>query len=333
MSLRTLLLTSVSAISLAAASLEARAADLQRPALITKAPAFYVESPWSFWAEGGAFWTGGSDVNFGDPISVGRVKPGWEGAVGFDYRFQNTPWHVSAQVRYGIAKQSGNFTRNGAFAVPVTDCRPSTCALRTANVPGNGSFDHKEQHWLADFAVGRDVGLGFGQTQLKAGLRIADISARTTGSANFVAPTAYSTGFARFVGLKPGLFSFQQDSRFVGGGPRVGLEGTMPLGGAWAFDWLGGVAVLFGSRSLNVNTTGSASTFGINALGASDDAVVFNLDAQVGLSYWVTPNVKLTGSYRFDGYWGALKTIDANGLVANQDRFFFGPMLRLTVKN
>jgi hypothetical protein len=43
--------------------------------------------------------------------------------------------------------------------------------------------------------------------------------------------------------------------------------------------------------------------------------------------------VKLTGSYRFDGYWGALKTIDANGLVANQDRFFFGPMLRLTVKN
>jgi hypothetical protein len=90
---------------------------------------------------------------------------------------------------------------------------------------------------------------------------------------------------------------------------------------------------LFGSRSLNVNTTGSASTFGINAFGASDDAVVFNLDAQVGLSYWVTPNVKLTGSYRFDGYWGALKTIDANGLVANQDRFFFGPMLRLTVNN
>lgn len=334
---RALLLASVSVISLTVASLEVRAADLQRPALIAKAPVL-PDHPWTFWVEGGAFWTGGSDVNFGDPTSVGRLKWGWEGAAGFDYLIQSTPWHVSAQVRYGRAKKSGTFTRNGTFAVPSSSCSPSTCNVFNALVPANGSFEHKEQHWLADFALGRDVGLGLGQTQLKVGLRIAEISARTTGVGNFVAPSGFCSSCGpssapSLFGAISGAFTFQQDSRFVGGGPRVGLEGNTPLGHGWDLDWLGGVAVLFGSRSLTVNTTGSAANFGINAFGISDDAVVFNLDAQAGLSYWLTPNVKLSGSYRFDGYWGALKTIAADGTIANQNRFFSGPMVRLTVKN
>jgi hypothetical protein len=58
----------------------------------------------------------------------------------------------------------------------------------------------------------------------------------------------------------------------------------------------------------------------------------FNLDAQAGLSYWFTPNVKVTGSYRFDGYWGALKTINAAGSIVDADPFFSGLMLRLTLK-
>ena len=40
--------------------------------------------------------------------------------------------------------------------------------------------------------------------------------------------------------------------------------------------------------------------------------------------------MKLTASYRFDGYWGALKTISTGGALTNTDRFYNGPMLRFT---
>ena len=65
----------------------------------------------------------------------------------------------------------------------------------------------------------------------------------------------------------------------------------------------------------------------------SDDAWVPNLDASVGLSYAITPNVKATLSYRFDGYWNALKGFDSNGQVTNFNRFYQGAMLRLTMNN
>jgi opacity protein-like surface antigen len=332
---RAVLYASVSVLALAAASPQVRAADLARPALIVKGPVL-VRDDWNVWVEGGAFWTGGPNVNFGDPIDVGRVRTGGEGAAGFDVRFGGTPWHVSGQFRFGGARTSGAI---GNGLVPVV-CSSPPCSPGVANVPANGTFTHREDHWLLDFAAGRDIALGLGQTQLKAGLRIADISARTSGSGNVPAgfctpnvtpaqipPCAVGGGF---IGTAP--FAFQQNSKFVGGGPRVGLDGTVPLGGGFALDWLGGAAVLFGVRSLDVTTTGNAVPIGIFPLGVSNDAAIFNLDAQAGLSYWFTPNVKVTASYRFDGYWGALKTINAAGSIVDVDRFFSGVFLRLTLK-
>ncbi|MGP0095208.1 MAG: Lpg1974 family pore-forming outer membrane protein [Xanthobacteraceae bacterium] len=305
-------------------------------------PLVYAKAPpvnhWSVWAEGGRFDTGGGSMYFGDPVNAG--KPGWggEGAAGFDVQLGPMPWHVSGDFRYGSSKRnSGPFAANGQFAVPSnTPTFHSFPGVRTANVGANGTFTQTEQHWLADFAVGRDVGLGLGQTQVKAGLRIAEISARTDGSANFVAPTSFSNGvFACncFRGAAPGAFSFEQQSRFVGVGPRLGVDGSVPLGAGWAIDYLSGAAVLYGARSFDVNTSGTASPFGFNNFGFSDNPLVFNLDAQAGLSYSFTQNLKLSASYRFDGYWGALKTIDPNGSLSNENRFYSGPMVRLTIKN
>jgi hypothetical protein len=96
--------------------------------------------------------------------------------------------------------------------------------------------------------------------------------------------------------------------------------------------------VLFGQRSfsatqlLNVGPS-SNLIFGLNSANTLDYSTlvaVFNLDAQAGISYWVTRNFKLTASYRFDGYWGALSVLE-NGVNVNQSRFYFGPMLRATV--
>jgi hypothetical protein len=66
---------------------------------------------------------------------------------------------------------------------------------------------------------------------------------------------------------------------------------------------------------------------------SNDSTAIFNVDGQAGLSYWFSPNLKITASYRVDAYFNALKTIKpgtANGSFQNVDQIYNGPMLRLT---
>ena len=69
------------------------------------------------------------------------------------------------------------------------------------------------------------------------------------------------------------------------------------------------------------------------AINSSNNGFVFNLDAMLGLSFTITQNVSLMVNYRFDGYWNVLRGYDSNGNVTNHDRFYHGPMLRVTVTN
>ncbi len=132
---RTLLFVSVSVIALLAASPEVRGADLPRAPMFAKAPVAVPTDRLAVWVEGGAFSTGGSDVWFGDPTDVGRVKWGREGAVGFDYRFAVTQWHVSAQFRYGSAAANAEaFSRRGTFLVS------GSSTTKKFPVLGTGSF-------------------------------------------------------------------------------------------------------------------------------------------------------------------------------------------------
>jgi hypothetical protein len=163
------------------------------------------------------------------------------------------------------------------------------------------------------------------------GVRVVDLCAKLTANGNFVTTGATGT---------TGTFNTVQRSTFVGAGPRFGVQGDIPLGGQWSIDWLAGVAVLFGERSLTQNTTvafvSSTPPVVSASAGSSDTAAVLNVDAQAGLSYWFSPTTKITASYRFDGYWRALKNVQAvNGTtltVSNVDQFYNGPMLRLTAK-
>jgi hypothetical protein len=320
--IRNLLYAGVSSLALTIASPEVRAADLSAfpPAMIVQAPPAFSKDSLSVWAEGGAFWTGGGPISF-EPFPF-RPHFGPEVAAGFDYQWATSPWHVSAQFRYGAAN-AGSKTRT--FSSP---------AFPSGFYRTNVAASEREHHWLADFAIGRDFGIGLGQAQVKAGIRIAEI--KSTLDANAVGGTYAPGGAAisRFAAAGHGT------SKFFGVGPRVGIDGSVPLGGPWTFDYLAGVAVLFGHRTLDASGSGNLGVFGINGGGAfssSDNAAVFNADFQAGLSYWFTPNFKLTASYRFDGYWDALKNVSGvTGTVPNVvniNRFFDGPMVRLTYKN
>jgi hypothetical protein len=264
---------------------------------------------------------------------------GWEGAIGFDYSpAAYAPYHFSGQFRYGAAQRKGkNFPASFVVPSPPGFVFPSGNTT-TANVAGTGSAQIKEHHWLVDFAVGRDFQLGSGQAQAKLGVRVADIYAKINGNGTLNGCDNIPCTPANSV--ITGVFSFSSRSKFLGVGPRLGIDGSLPLGGPWSLDYLGGGAVLFGNRSFEQssamtlvlfrgppNPTATVTT----ATSSSSVGSVFNLDGQLGISYQFNPNFKMMASYRFDGYWNALRTVNSAGVLVNENAFYYGPMLRASV--
>lgn len=320
--LRIALLAGASVVALAAAAPSASAADMNKPMPMKAPPSVAApKDTWTWWFEGGVFNTGGGGVG------VPTFKPNWggEGAVGFDWNAL-PQMHVVGQFRYGSASKTKPLSFSNASAGGTT-------------VKVNGTQNLREDHWLIDFGIGRDFGLGNSHAMWTLGIRVADLRSKLTANANFTAttftPNAAHT--ATVASVTKGTFSAQEKTSFVGAGPRFGLQGDIPLGGQWSIDWLAGAAVLFGERNFQVTaTTGGIPLAGVT----SDSPAVFNVDAQAGLSYWFTPNMKITASYRFDDYFKALKVLQSAQLVgttlvtntSNIDRSFSGPMVRLTFK-
>jgi Legionella pneumophila major outer membrane protein precursor len=186
--------------------------------------------------------------------------------------------------------------------------------------------------------------------QLKFGLRLSEFTGKTTSSdlRNTNVTFAPPLVIAGFPPVGPASFfaATQTDLRnsFLGAGPRIGVEGSVPLAGAWAFDYLGDAAVLFGNQRL-VNTTATSSTFTpaiLNvAFGPANStsitttnqrfATVFNGDIQLGVSYWMTQNVKLSASYRLDAFFGVLNQTFATS-AQTTDRYIHGPRVAVTAQ-
>jgi len=232
-------------------------------------------------------------------------------------------WHLSGQFRYGSAQKTQAF--KAGFGAPSTTII-TPAGGTTLVVAKSNNEKIRDDHWLVDFAVGRDFGLGNSNAQWKIGLRVADLRARLTASG-----TVATTGAAL------GPFNTQQNATFVGAGPRLGVEGSTPLSAGWSLDWLGGVAVLVGERHTSQTTFPTPIGGGvfapiISGAAIEDTAAIFNVDGQAGLSYWFSPNMKITASYRVDAYFSALKTLKpgTSSIFKDVDQIYNGPMLRLT---
>jgi hypothetical protein len=287
-------------------------------------PAQVVKESWSWWIEGGAFDPSGDSFNFGPALSNIKPKWGWEGAVGFDWMPGWGPWHVSGQVRYGSAQKTQGFNNLRQFEhiiLPVGTTFVGTLA---------NNEKIRDEHWVVDFAVGRDFGLGNANAQWKLGLRVVDLRGRLTASG-----VANTTGAV----VNNNSFTVQQDATFVGAGPRFGVEGSTPLSAGWSFDWLAGAAVLVGERHTSQTTLSTVAALGgatlLTGQATEQTTAVFNVDAQAGLSYWFSPNLKITASYRVDAYFNALKTVKsgaANNSFVDVDQIYNGPMARVTWK-
>jgi opacity protein-like surface antigen len=316
--LRIALLAGASVVALAASAPSAGAADMNKPMPMKAPPVPVAKDTWTWWIEGGAFNTDGG--SFGQFPSI---KPNWggEGAIGFDWNVL-PQMHVVGDARFGAASKSNPFhsvvpTGGGTVVTSI------------------GSQSLKEDHWLVDFGIGRDFGLGNSHAEWTLGVRVADLRARLNVNAKTKGLSASGTT------VSTGVNAAQERSTFFGVGPRLAAQGDIPLGGQLSIDWLGGVAVLFGERSAQtISTTVNAAGTTQNGAIFTDTPAVLNLEAQAGLSYWFSPTMKITLSYRYDEYFRALKSITLVSATSgtpvlaasNIDRAFNGPMLRLTTK-
>jgi hypothetical protein len=344
---------SVAAIMAATPS---RAADINW----TKAPVMD-RGEFRAFVEGGVFLTGGDQVPyFGGfaPFVTGIIGPiapafalprgaipvvrpglGWDAAIGADYRFAGTPWHVNMEGRFGYVNKIDH-NSDEAFASTLAVVVPGAAVSVTANATTLPLL--KESHWQADFGTGYDFMRG---AQINFGFRVAelrsDIDALTGLNVNV------TTGGATVATAT--LASLVTDRRaFFGAGPRVGLVGSVPILGAWTFDYSGNAAILFGNTKfstgqvlgINVNIPGAAF-IGINGITVNERTwsapnTVYNFDIQGGVGYWVTPNWKVAVSYRLDAFIDPLRVspddgaaVGAIGPGRSMDRFYHGPKATL----
>jgi opacity protein-like surface antigen len=320
--------------------LQAYAADLP-----VKAPPLAGPGLFRAWIEGGAIWSGG------DPISstygfTGQFdltpKVGWEAAIGFDHRFAGSPWHISGQFRYG----EGGKTTGLDSLTQILPALPPTSATSTETF----GAAYKETRWLADLAVGRDIaGSGPSALQLKGGFRVAEFVTRNTNS-DILATSASGINPPLVVPGFPPVTSFTTtattltDTRasFLGAGPLIGVEGSVPFAGKWSLDYAGDVALLFG-RQQSASTTTTlfsvtpsylAALAGVsNTLSTSSDrlfAGVLSADIQVGVSYWLTQNLKLGAGYRLDAFINVFNQSSSSNANLTPDRYTHGPRVTLT---
>lgn len=320
---------------------DAYAADLA-----VKAPPRAAPAQFRAWVEGGAIWSGGDPVsssytNLSSIAASSGVfdltpKVGWEAAIGFDHRFANSPWHVSGQFRYGEAKAKGT----NASSLSGTGAGGSQTLTQINDV------NYRETRWLADLAVGRDIfGSGPGALQLKGGVRVSEFSTRLFDNStlnqtvSLNAPIVLIPGYPALSNYSTTTANlFDSSVSFLGAGPLVGVEGSVPFAGRWSFDYAADAAFLLG-RQQNTGTGTTVTSIVPAIIPTNTDASssttrqfagVLSADIQAGVSYWLTQNVKLGASYRLDAL---INVFNESGKANNgytPDRYTHGPRVTLT---
>jgi|KBSMisStandDraft_5_1062788.scaffolds.fasta_scaffold579079_1 hypothetical protein len=161
---------------------------------------------------------------------------------------------------------------------------------------------------FSDYAVGHTLrfghDLGLGNMQATLGVRMAD-------------PLAGN-------GFTPSL----DPRRYMGVGPRVGLEGNAPLQSSWVVEWRLGASVLFGDRTFDAG----AGVVNSAVPNFSNGGSFLNVDGLLGLSYWFDTASKLTLGYRADYFKGSPTASIAGPAADSAERVNHGPMIRFSIQ-
>jgi iron complex outermembrane recepter protein len=304
------------------------------------------------------------------------LDAGAAGGVKFTYQPEPKGWSVSAAIRYGRAAGSAEahpkWDVTGGLSISQ-----SLLELYKQFFPQyddqffrdvfyidptyKGWYDYAtttassaESHAIADFSIGRDVGLGKwsegSSSQLSVGARYAHFksSSRVTmhGHPDLQFP-AYGVGS---VGGQVHTLHAKMEAggEFQGAGPAIDWEASFPVAqtaeAKVGVDVGLGAAVLWGEQE--THATGYLTEFYRTAVWTGDDIITGSMDPQpfnyrrskraavpgvnanLGLSYSVG-GLKVSGGYRVERYFDAI-----DGGIATRktyDRQYDGPYFKISI--
>jgi len=201
-------------------------------------------------------------------------------------------WHLSIQTPSGLTSGGSQ----GSYYFQTT--------------PGTAFSAYNGTRGFTDLSVAQPLGfvrdLGIGKVEATFGARVAD--------------PLITNGFT------PSLDS----RRYMGVGPRVGLQGNAPVGNSpWAVEWQLGASMLYGNTpSDGSNTSNPLAPY------SSQGGSVVNADGFLGLTRWFDAASKLTVGYRADAHFKDTTSLGLGGTPPpqNQDRLDHGPVVRFTIQ-
>ena len=201
-------------------------------------------------------------------------------------------WHLSVQTPYGFSSGGAQ----GSYYFQTT--------------PGTAFSAYNGTRGFTDLSVAQPLGfvreLGIGKVEATFGARIAE--------------PLVTNGFTPSIDSR----------RYLGVGPRAGLQGNAPVDSSWAVEWQVGASMLFG----NGTTDDSNATNPLAPYSGSQTGSVVNVDGLLGLSHWFDAASKLTLGYRADAHFKDSTNLGLGGTppAQNPDRVDHGPVVRFTIQ-
>jgi hypothetical protein len=199
-------------------------------------------------------------------------------------------WSFSVQGPFG-------FTSGGSPGSFYFQSTPGT-----AFSAGNGTRGFTDYSLAHDLSLGRDLGIG--DTKLTFGARVAE--------------PLITNGFT------PAL----ESRRYIGAGPRVGLQGSNRIKPSWKLEWQVGASLLYGGNALDLSGGGASLPIVPNY--NPSKSPVLNVDGLLGLSYFFDAASKLTVGYRAD-YLKGTPTFGAL-LPGSKSMLDHGPVVKFTIQ-
>jgi len=308
-----------------------------------------------------------------NPLAVQNRDLDWGDGreVRVTYRPASGPWSVSAGVRYGRTNSDTARVHAEAAAGPAVCafdpngplgyfCLPPYSAIVTPLDWSDSSAVNREEHSIAEFTVGRDLGLGLlAKSTLHGGIRYAQFQSTSKVSMDGIPDWDLPEGFGKY---QPGYGKYQYAStahhyraniaanrEFKGAGPTLSWEASKTLignetAGHFDVDWSLTGGALFGKQETAIIGTEEAGAFQgkystapearpplastpVN-IRRSKSVSVPMVDLSLGFSYEVG-RISVGTGYRWERYFNVL---DA-GYVEHKpyDRTSDGPYFKIAV--
>jgi len=286
------------------------------------------------------------------------------------YRPGSGPWTIAGGLRYGRANNNTPLVHASEAAGPpkcllpppyaAILCEPTGAkynpdALRTGTTWSDTSASESEEHVIADFAVGRDFGLGAignGGSAVAAGIRYAAFNSVTNANIDGVPVFYLPEGFYIYpVTRSHYRADVKAEREFKGEGPALSWDASQRLfggedSGHLNFDWSINGGVLFGKQETAITGTQAEDHFEgkytsfyftgptvpspvpFDAQSRRKDVTVPFADLSLGLDYEVG-RFKVGAGYRWERYFNALDV----GYDEHQDadRTIDGPYFKIAV--